>query len=60
MEVFEMSANAAAHTAPIPAAPAAQELVPPRPRLRRLFAAMARYNERMQLGSGDTMPRLRW
>jgi hypothetical protein len=57
MEVFEMSANAAAHTAPIPAA---QELVPRRPRLRRLFAAMARYNERMQLGSGDTMPRLRW
>lgn len=52
-----MSANAAAHTAPIPAA---QELVPRRPRLRRLFAAMARYNERMQLGSGDTMPRLRW
>ena len=52
-----MSASAAAHTAPIPAA---RELVPPRPRLRRLFAAIARYNQRATLGGGETMPRLRW
>jgi|SoiMethySBSTD1v2_1073268.scaffolds.fasta_scaffold6477228_2 hypothetical protein len=53
-----MTAATATQTAtPIPAA---RELVAPRPRLRRLFAAIARYNERMQMGSGDTMPRLRW
>jgi hypothetical protein len=53
-----MTAATATQTAtPIPAA---RELVPPRPRLRRLFAAIARDNERMQMGGGDTMPRLRW
>jgi hypothetical protein len=52
-----MSAATTQTATPIPAA---RELVPPRPRLRRLFAAIARYNERMQMGSGETMPRLRW
>jgi hypothetical protein len=48
--------STAAHPAPI----AVRELVPPRPRLRRLLAAIARYNERATLGGGDTMPRIRW
>jgi hypothetical protein len=52
-----MSASTAAHPAPIAAA---RELAPARSRLRRLLAAIARYNERATLGGGDTMPRIRW
>jgi hypothetical protein len=40
-------------------APAATELVLPRPRLRALLAAIARWQQRERL-HGDTMPRLRW